>query len=151
MLLAPSTARSRYVPGVASGWVYCKLFESAPKYRTGLPLRSNAASWEAPDSRTSTTPGLVTATAVGDCIRPGWLPTPPVYAARLGSDVLARLDWAATGLRKPTRPLSVWIATTWPEECSAAAETGSRNVPSDFVESQVIAPVVGSRLTLRTE
>src|SRR5215831_17722234 len=144
MWLAPSTARSRYVPRVASGWVYCRLLESAPKYCTGLPFRSNAASCEAPDSRISTTPALVTATAVGDCVRPVWLPVPPVYAARLGWGV-------STGLRKPTRPLSVWIATTWPEECSAAAETGSRNVPSDFVESQVMAPVVGSRLTLRTE
>jgi hypothetical protein len=41
---------------------------------------------------------------------------------------------------------------TRPDECSAAADTGSKNVPSaGALVSHVIAPVVESRLTLRTK
>ena len=122
---------------------------SAPKYRTGCPFKSNADNCAAdaapgtPTSNTNTTPGFVTATAVGDDNNPISVPGPAVYATSGGRGVPA-------GCTCPNRPESVWIAATRPDECNPAPLTGNRNCPTDTDSSHFKSPVAGSTVNSRS-
>ena len=90
-----------------------------------------------------TVPGLVIATAVGAVNRPISVPGPAAYVANGGCGVAAGRTWAM-------RPVAVCTVTTRPDECNAAASTGSRKLPNDWVVSHDKAWVVGSMVKART-